>query len=314
MSTELTGWGANARVHCLLSQPETISEVARRLDPRGTIARGLGRSYGDAALNADGTVLGTRRIDRYLAFDDASGTLTCEAGVSLAQIIRDFTPRGWFPMITPGTKYVTVGGCIANDVHGKAHHVQGSFNTCVDAMTVLLASGQIVTASRSENADLFWSSFGGMGLLGIVLTATIRLRRIETAYFTNQPIHAKNLEEMLHALDEADAKYPYSVAFIDPAATGDRLGAGILTVGDHAKLADLPAELQKDPLRVPGPPILRLPFELPEFVLNTLSIRLVTAAIKVLQSSKTRASSTRSTSPTTGTGPTVGAASRSISS
>jgi decaprenylphospho-beta-D-ribofuranose 2-oxidase len=199
--TRLTGWGANLRADCVLAEPETPAEVAARLDPSGTIARGLGRSYGDAALNAGGQVLGLHKVDRYLAFDGETGTLTCEAGVSLARIIQDFAPRGWFPMITPGTKFVTVGGCIANDVHGKAHHAQGCFSACVDALTVLLASGEVVVASRAENADLFWGTFGGMGLLGVVLTATIRLRRIETTYFRQRSIRVNDLAGMLAALD-----------------------------------------------------------------------------------------------------------------
>ncbi|MET0344199.1 MAG: FAD-binding oxidoreductase [Polyangiales bacterium] len=284
-STQLTGWGANKRTPCYLACPETVAEVASRLDPHGTIARGLGRSYGDAALNTHGMVLGMPRVDRYLAFDDATGVLVCEAGVSLERIIRDFAPRGWFPMITPGTKFVTVGGCIANDVHGKAHHAQGSFSACVESMTVLLASGQVLNASREEHSDLFWASFGGMGLLGVILTAAIRLRKIETTYFRQQPIHARNLDEMLAALDENDAKYPYSVAYVDPVATGDKLGSGILTVGDHATRAELPPELAKDPLHVSGPAKLRLPFELPEIALNPLTIRIVNVAIKQLQSS-----------------------------
>ncbi len=153
--TRLSGWGANLRVDCLLREPSTQREVATDLDRRGTIARGLGRSYGDPAINAGGQVLGMTRLDRYLSFDEQTGVLVCEAGVSLEQIIHTFAPQGWFPMITPGTKLVTVGGCIANDIHGKAHHVQGSFSNCVEAMTVLLASGEVVVASRSQNPDLF---------------------------------------------------------------------------------------------------------------------------------------------------------------
>jgi decaprenylphospho-beta-D-ribofuranose 2-oxidase len=162
-ATQLWGWGANLRVGCNLREPQTPEQVEACLDPAGTIARGLGRSYGDAAINAGGRVIGMTRVDRYLGFDERTGTLECEAGVTLEQIIRDFAPRGWFPMITPGTKFVTVGGCIASDVHGKAHHVQGSFSTCLDSMTVLLANREIVVASRSENADLFFSTVGGMG-------------------------------------------------------------------------------------------------------------------------------------------------------
>jgi FAD/FMN-containing dehydrogenase len=206
--------------------------------------------------------------------------LSCEAGVTLEQIIRDFTPGGWFPMITPGTKFVTVGGCIANDVHGKAHHAQGCFSACVEAMTVLLASGEVVRASREENADLYWGTFGGMGLLGVVLTARVRLRRIETTYFRQKSIRVGDLEAMLAALEEYDRTFSYSVATLDVTATGPQLGRGVVTVGEHAARAELPARFAADPLRVSGPPKLTVPFELPEVVLNPLSIRVVNAYIQ----------------------------------
>ena len=253
------------------------------MDRAGTIARGLGRSYGDAALNSGGQVLGMRWLDCYLAFDAEAGALTCEAGVTLERIISDFAPRGWFPMITPGTKFVTVGGCIANDVHGKAHHAQGSFSSCVDAMTVLLASGDVVRASPDENADLFWATFGGMGLLGIVLTARIRLRRIETTYFRQKAVRVNDLESMLAALEENDRSFTYSVATLDVMATGARLGRGVLSLGEHAARAELPARLADDPLRVSGPPRLAVPFELPELTLNPLTVRIVNAAIQRIQ-------------------------------
>jgi FAD/FMN-containing dehydrogenase len=280
ITTRLSGWGANLRADCVLREPESPAEVTAWIDRAGTIARGLGRSYGDAALNAGGRVLGMTHVDRYLAFDDASGTLTCEAGVSLEQIIRDFAPRGWFPMITPGTKMVTVGGCIASDVHGKAHHVQGSFASCVDALTVLLASGDVVAASRSEHPDLFWATLGGMGLLGVVLTATIRLRRIETTYFRQKAILARDLAGMLAALDEADQSFPYSVATLDVFATGARLGRGVVVAGEHARRDELPPAAARDPLRVSPPAHLSVPFELPALTLNRLSMRVVNAFIQ----------------------------------
>jgi len=253
------------------------------MDRGGTLARGLGRSYGDSALNAERQVVGVAHLDRYLAFDETSGVLTCEAGVSLAQIIQDFTPRGWFPFITPGTKYVTVGGCIANDIHGKAHHVQGSFSACVESVRVLLSDGTVVSANRSEHSDLFWGLFGGVGLLGIILDATLRLRRVETTYFKQKAVDVKDLQHMLDALAEYDALYPYSVAYVDAVATGAKLGRGVLTVGDHATLADLPPRLAKRPLALSGPPRLTVPFELPEFVLNPLSIRVLNGVIKLVQ-------------------------------
>jgi decaprenylphospho-beta-D-ribofuranose 2-oxidase len=283
LGARLSGWGANRHADCQLMEPEQPEQVRAWMDPSGTIARGLGRSYGDAAVNDGGRVLGLARVNRFLAFDEATGTLTCEAGVSLADILKTYAPRGWFPMVTPGTKFVTVGGCIANDVHGKGHHAHGCFSACVDGMTVLLASGEVVSANRRENADLFWATFGGMGLLGVVLTATLRLRRIETTYFRQKAIRVACLEAMLAALDENDHAYPYSVATLDVFATGARLGRGVVVVGNHATRAELPPRLAADPLRVSGDPKIGVPFDLPEITLNPLSMRLGNAVILGIQ-------------------------------
>jgi decaprenylphospho-beta-D-ribofuranose 2-oxidase len=283
MRTRLSGWGANVRSDCTLCELETPAEIEAGLDAAGTIARGLGRSYGDAALNAGGRVLGLRKLDRYLSFDERTGTLTCEAGVSLARIIQDFAPRGWFPMITPGTKFVTVGGCIASDVHGKAHHAQGCFSSSVDMFTILLASGEVVRASHGENPDLFWATFGGMGLTGIVLDVTLRLRAIETTYFRQKSVRVNDLDGMLAALDEHDRTFPYSVAALDVFATGARLGRGVLMVGDHARREELPPALAARPLRISGPPKLNVPFEVPELTLNALSMRVGNALIQAKQ-------------------------------
>lgn len=280
---ELAGWGNYPRVDCRVRAPQTRDDVAGAIEATA-IARGLGRSYGDAAVNGEGVVLDCTGIDRYLGFDADTGVLTCEAGTSLEQIIEDFAPRGWFPRICPGTKFVTIGGAIANDIHGKAHHVDGSFSECVSAITVLLADGRVVRASREENADLFWATFGGMGLLGIVLTATVQLRRIETTFFHQRAIEVRNLDELLDAFEEYDAKYPYSVAWVDSLATGAHLGRGVLTVGDHAKLADLPAKLRRDPLRVTPPSPLVVPFEFPSGLLNTFTIRILNGVLDQVQS------------------------------
>lgn len=253
------------------------------IDTQGTIARGLGRSYGDPALNEGRTVIDCCQIDRYLAFDPETGTLSCEAGVSLAQIIEDFAPLGFFPMITPGTKYVTVGGCIANDIHGKAHHADGCFVRSVDEFTILLADGRVERASREHNPDLFWANFGGMGLLGIILTATLRLRPIESTWMTQRSMSVDNLDAMLDALDEDDDSRPFSVAWIDPRATGKSLGRGVLTVGAHAKLDELPAELKSKALVVAPGPKMTVPFNLPSFSLNALTARPLNMVIGLVQ-------------------------------
>lgn len=284
--TQLHGWGAQRRVECDERFPETTAEVTRALSKAGTIARGLGRSYGDQALNEHRRVITTTRLDRYLSFDEGTGLLRCEAGVSLEQLIRDFGPRGFFPAITPGTKFVTVGGCIANDVHGKAHHAQGTFVTCVESMQVLLGDGRVVTASRSENPDLFWATFGGLGLLGVVLEATLRLRRVETTYFRQRAIPTRDLMHTLEVLEAHDATSPYSVATLNPTATGARLGEGVVNVGDHAHLDELPAKLKKHPLKLVGDSPLVVPFDLPELTLNPLTIRVVNEVITAIMKTK----------------------------
>lgn len=270
---EIAGWGNYPRLACDVRYPQSPRELARALNGQPAIARGLGRSYGDPALNDRGVVLDVTGLDRFLAFDDATGALTCEAGASLEQIIETFAPRGFFPAITPGTKFVTVGGCIANDVHGKAHHVDGCFSRCVDSMDLLLASGEVVTVSREQDAPLFWATVGGLGLTGVILRATLRLRPVETTYFRQRAIVVRDLDEMLAAIAENDAKFPYSVAWIDPLATGRDLGRGVLTVGDHASRADLPRRLRGEPLRVSPPPMVKVPFDLPNFALNPVTLR-----------------------------------------
>lgn len=275
---EIAGWGGYPRVGCDEVMPAREEEVQQAFDPRGTIARGLGRSYGDAATNAGRRVLTLTGLGGYRSFNEQTGVLDCGAGVSLGDIIRDFAPRGWFPMITPGTKHVTVGGCIANDVHGKAHHVQGTFERSVESFRILLADGSIVEASRQENEALFAGCFGGMGLLGVILSARIRLRRVTTTWFRQRAFVARDLDEMLDIMARADAEYPYSVANLNPFDTGAQLGRGVLTVGDHATADELPAD--RAPLAVSRPPWLRVPFILPSFLLNGLSARIVQLVIR----------------------------------
>lgn len=280
----LAGWGNFPRVECEVVRPETPRDLRAELSQHDAplIARGLGRSYGDPAVNDQGRVLDLTRLDRYLDFDPDTGRLTCEAGVSLEMILRDFAPRGFLPMITPGTKFVTIGGCIANDVHGKAHHIDGCFSRCTESMRVLLANGELVQASPTENADLFWASFGGMGLLGLIVDATIRLRRVETTYFRQTALSVPNLDALLDAFDE-HAHVPYSVAWVDSLASGSRLGRGVLTMGDHASLAELPAKLCREPLAISAPSPIVLPVEMPSAALNTASIRLLNIALDQLQ-------------------------------
>jgi FAD/FMN-containing dehydrogenase len=188
-------------------------------------------------------------------------------------------------MICPGTKFVTVGGAIANDIHGKAHHIDGSFVNCVLSFTILLADGSILTASREENSDLFWANFGGLGLLGVILTARIKLRKVETMYFSQKSVKIRNLDHMLETLNKLDHEYNYSVAWIDALAKGDKLGSGVISFGNSAKLNELPEKLKSEPLKLHSKGKLTVPIFLPSFTLNNLTVRILNKVIAFVQNS-----------------------------
>ena len=281
----LSGWGNYLVGESTVITPRYEEDVINTLKERNVVARGLGRSYGDQAMNDEHSVIDCTQLNHFLSWDPEMGILECQAGVSLDAIISVFAPQGWFPMICPGTKFVTMGGAIANDIHGKAHHIDGSFVNCVISFTILLADGRIVLASREENADLFQANFGGLGLLGIILTVTMQLRRIETTYFSQRSIVIRNLDHMLETLDRYDREYNYSVAWIDALAGGDRLGSGVITFGNAAKLSELPDRLKSNPLKLHRPSKLSLPGFLPSFALNNLSVRVLNGVIaRVLNS------------------------------
>ncbi|UII25682.1 FAD-binding oxidoreductase [Fulvivirga maritima] len=279
----LSGWGNIPKSHCNVAYPSQEDDIIDYAAKESLLARGKGRSYADQATNSDHTVLKMEKMNHFLSFDQDKGFLTCEAGATLDEIIQVFASRGWFPLINPGTKFVTLGGAIANDIHGKAHHVDGSFVNSVEYFTILLSDGRVLRASRTENEDLFWANFGGLGLLGVILTVCIKLRKIETTYFVQKSIVAHNLDEMLAAIDSADEQYNYSVAWIDSLATGKNFGKGVLIVGNEAKVEDLPAKLQKNPLKTGGISKLTVPFYLPSFTLNKLTVSMLNKVLYIKQ-------------------------------
>ncbi len=281
----LAGWGNYPVTESYNLYLHSIKESREALAAGSLIARGLGRSYGDQAINSGKTVATTTKLNLFLGWDPADGILHCEAGASLEDIISTFGPKGWLPMICPGTKFVTIGGAIANDIHGKAHHIDGSFINCVVEITLLLADGSRVTASRTEHADLFYATFGGLGLLGIILTATIRLRKVETTYFKQKSVVIRDLDHMLEALEKYDHDYNYSVAWIDALAKGKKLGSGVLTLGNPASLAELPPALQRDPLKLHHKGKLTIPFFFPSFALNGLTVQVLNKVIAFVQNS-----------------------------
>src|SRR5580658_5392666 len=282
---KLAGWGNYPVSESFPLFPRIEEDLRTELKKTPLIARGLGRSYGDQAINDDRYVAICTKLNHFLYFDAQEGILECEAGVSLEEIITVFGPKGWLPMVCPGTKFVTIGGAIANDIHGKAHHIDGSFVNCVISFTILLADGAVVEASRSENADLFWANFGGLGLLGVILKARLKLRKIETTYFKQKSLVIKNLDHMLEALDQYDREYNYSVAWIDALAKGSKLGSGVLTLGNAAKRDELPEKLRAEPLKLHKTSKLAVPFFLPSFALNGLTVRMLNKVIAFVQNS-----------------------------
>ena len=269
----LSGWGRYPVADCRLERlrrREDLPGLLRR--PTTLIARGGGRSYGDAALNPDLT-LSMLSMDRMQAFDPGTGRLTCEAGVRLADLLDTFVPRGWFPPVVPGTKFVTVGGMIAADVHGKNHHRDGTFGAHVESLTLATADGGIRECGRTENAELFRATLGGMGLTGVILAARFRLRPIETAFVMEETLAARDLDEAL-ALFEASRGWPFSVAWIDCLARGAKLGRSVMTRGAFMERGALPPGLAMDPLPPAPAGRLRVPADAPPALLNQVSIRL----------------------------------------
>ncbi|WP_142848061.1 FAD-binding oxidoreductase [Telmatospirillum sp. J64-1] len=267
----LSGWGNFPRLDCRVAAMRGVEDIRAVLDEAPLIARGNGRSYGDAALQPHLTLL-SRHLDRFLAFDPANGRLTCEAGVRLETILEVFVPRGWFPPVTPGTKFVTVGGMIASDVHGKNHHVAGSFGRHVESMRVMVADGRILECSRQEHADLFAATIGGMGLTGIILSASFRLLPIQSAWIRQETIRATTLEETLEAFEES-ADWTYTVSWIDCLQGGKCQGRSLLTRGEHAMPDELPAEVASQPLQPRRKRLKRVPMDFPSWALNSWSVR-----------------------------------------
>jgi len=238
----LTGWGRTAPTRADLrrpSSPDEVRELLGEVGDRGLIARGLGRSYGDAAQNAGGRVLDLTGLAR-LGEPDEQGRIELDAGASLDALIRHALPAGWFIPVSPGTRQVTVGGAIAADIHGKNHHREGGFCDHVESFELLTASGQTMTVTPGDSPALFGATAGGMGMTGVILSATLRLTPVETGLMRVDTERATDLDDVMARMDGGDEHYRYSVAWIDCLARGGRLGRSVLTRGDHARRAGLP--------------------------------------------------------------------------
>jgi decaprenylphospho-beta-D-ribofuranose 2-oxidase len=270
----LAGWGRTSPTLATVHRPRDLDHIVSRVTAagaRGVIARGLGRSYGDAAQNAGGDVLSSSNLDAVLAVDVEKGTVTVESGVSLDTLLRVLLPMGWIPMVIPGTSYVSVGGAIASDIHGKFRH--GSFADYVDRMRVVTPDRGIVSLEPGADANLFWATSGGMGLTGVIADATLRLHPVETSRLVCDTERTHDVDDCMARMLDGDRDYRYSVAWIDCLATGTHLGRAVLTRGNHAALDDLPRSERATARAYTPRTLLGAPPWLPNGLVNPLTAR-----------------------------------------
>lgn len=265
MRPSFQSWGRYPRVdqqvHCLewLADPWPRLAAGESLLPYG-----LGRTYGDACLNGGQHLLATWRLNRFISFDESSGLLRAEAGLSLAEILAFSVPRGWFPPVTPGTKHVTLGGAIANDVHGKSHHVTGAFGNQLEKFELLRSDGRRLICSPRENPEYFAATVGGLGLTGLITWVELKLKRVPGPWLDIEEIQFHGIDEFLALSHESEPTHEHIVAWVDCASTGRALARGILSRGNHVE----------SPMRWNGPregP--RMPVDLPGIALNRYTVR-----------------------------------------
>ena len=274
----LSGWGRTAPTLARVTTPRDRAELERVVagaGPRGLIARGLGRSYGDAAQNAGGAVALTTGLSEARTLDEERGLVTAAAGTSLEALTRFLVPRGWFLPVVPGTAHVTVGGAIASDIHGKSHHRDGGFADHTASLELMSPDGGAVRVGpgAGESPGVFRATAGGMGLTGVIVEATLRLLRIETSRMRVDTERAADLDDVMARMESGDRHYRYSVAWIDCMARGAGLGRSILIRGDHAPRDDLPIDQRSDPLAPPPERALSAPPWAPPGVLRPATVR-----------------------------------------
>lgn len=267
----ITNWGGYPAVNSEVWENEFLGDIMDTVKKEeGLIARGNGRCYGDAALSE--RIISTLKYNKFIRFEPENRLFECQSGALFSDILEFLIPRGFFLPVTPGTKFITVGGAIAADVHGKNHHKEGSFSNHLLSFELLDGEGRLRVCSRESNAELFWETVGGMGLTGIILSARFYIKPIESAYIVEEKIKARNLDEVVELFDQSQS-WTYTVAWIDCLQRGSSIGRSILMRGEHAKRTDLPASLEEHSLKIKKKLQVNIPFNFPSFALNSLSIR-----------------------------------------
>ncbi len=267
----VSNWGNYPKINADFLEPRFTNELRHfTIGKDHLIPRGNGRCYGDAALHNN--IISTLKLNRFLEFDTQNGILECQSGLLLSEILEVIVPKGFFLPITPGTKFITVGGAIAADVHGKNHHSEGCFSDHVLSFELMNGQGEIIHCSKRENSSLFWSTVGGMGLTGIIVSCRFSLKPIETAYIRHEAIKARNLDEAMSLFEKSES-WTYSVAWIDCLQKGKNLGRSILMLGEHASVSELPKSKQGSPLKLKEKLNLNVPFNFPSFTLNEFTVK-----------------------------------------
>ncbi len=259
LNKNISGWGKYLKVKSNIITPKNFDDCRNYLNTP-LIPRGMGRSYGDSANYK--TVLQTNFLNHSINFNKEKGLLTCEAGITINDILKLIVPYGWFIPVSPGTSYATLGGAIASDVHGKNHHHSGTFSQYVLSLKIMIGNGEILDISPNNTKDLFHATCGGMGLTGIILSATIKLLKIESSKIKQIELKTKSLEETCSIFEE-NKNSTYSVAWLDCMATGRSQGKSIVILGEHDDEKNLNFEIKKN---------INIPFNIPSFILNKYSI------------------------------------------
>ncbi len=270
--TALSGWGRATRSRATVVRPSTTAAIPEHLAVSPSIiGRGLGRSYADQATNAGGTVAVTTSLDGIGPVGD-DGTVTVDAGVSIEALLSAVVQQGWFVPVSPGTRFVTMGGAIAADIHGKNHHVDGTFGDHVVSLDLVIGNGSTVTCGPDEDPELFWATAGGMGLTGIITQATIRLAPIETSRLLVDTTRMTEVDPLLEAMVAADHQAPLSVAWVD-LMPGRHRGRSILTTARFARLGELDPQAARDPLSYRPAQVVKTPPVFPGGLLRTSTVR-----------------------------------------
>lgn len=268
----VSNWGNFPTIETEVKSEEAYAKIKNYINHNNEIiARGNGRCYGDASLAKH--IFSTKKLNKFISFDRINGVLECEAGVLLSDILEISVRQSYFLYVTPGTKFITVGGAIAANIHGKNHHFEGSFCEFVIEFNLMNERGEILKCSRTENSELFWATIGGMGLTGIILKVKFQLKKIETSYIRQESIKAENLDEIFQLFEESK-DWTYTVAWIDCLQKGKNIGRSILMRGEHALLNELPQKYSQKPLEIKRKFSPTVPFFFPNFVLNNLTVKI----------------------------------------